>query len=480
MITTLNKLLVFKILYDGTVIAKETNVILIADSEETLMLEEESRSKMLLKKSDPMVLENKVNIKPVNYVVLNQLFEDFGKCFVPQQELSAKQAFWFQMSNPSTDSSDASPVKVDVPNELPKYSVDKRCLEIANKQALNENDRLLEQIISQNIMNIVVNSSMDINDSVNVNMKSMETYNKCLELEAKLIKQHNMVEKDEYNKLSKSYSKLKHHCISIELAMQLNKIFFQTNNTSVNQNEPTFDQLFELNNLKAELQAKDAIIKKMKAHIKRVNETSTSKKHIESLVNQLNQKSVEITDLNAQLREKVFVITTLKNDLRKLKGKNIVDNAAQVSNATTIAPGMYKLDPIILAPRDKNNRETHIYYLKHTMEQAAILKEIVKQAKSLNPLDSASYTTYKYVKLIQELLGYVRDTCLDIHTPSKKLVAVTPINKKKIVWFDEPVALSSNIPKVTNKPLLSSTRVKPSTSASGSKPSGNTKNDRIL
>ncbi|GJS53306.1 hypothetical protein Tco_0626668 [Tanacetum coccineum] len=76
-------------LYDGNVIAKETNVILITDSEETLMLEEESRSKMLLKQSYPVVLEKKVNIKPVNYVVLNQIFEDFGKRFVPQQELSA-------------------------------------------------------------------------------------------------------------------------------------------------------------------------------------------------------------------------------------------------------------------------------------------------------------------------------------------------------------------------------------------------------
>ncbi|GJS78891.1 hypothetical protein Tco_0728772 [Tanacetum coccineum] len=46
-------------LYDGNVIAKENNVISIADSEETLMLEEESRSKMLLKQNDPMVLEKK-------------------------------------------------------------------------------------------------------------------------------------------------------------------------------------------------------------------------------------------------------------------------------------------------------------------------------------------------------------------------------------------------------------------------------------
>ncbi|GKG50527.1 hypothetical protein Tco_0521627, partial [Tanacetum coccineum] len=53
---------------------------------------------------------------------------------------------------------------------------------------------------------------------------------------------------------------------------------------------------------------------------------------------------------------------------------------------------MYKLDPITMAPKDKNNRKTHIYYLKNTMEQDAILKEIVEQSKSLNPLDSASYS----------------------------------------------------------------------------------------
>nr|GFA10044.1 hypothetical protein [Tanacetum cinerariifolium] len=99
---------------------------------------------------------------------------------------------------------------------------------------------------------------------------------KCLELKAELIKQHNMVEKEEYNKLSKSFSKLEQHSISLELAMQLNKEIFHKKNTSVNQTEPSFDQLFELNNLKAELQAKDTIIKKLKANIKRLNKTSTT------------------------------------------------------------------------------------------------------------------------------------------------------------------------------------------------------------
>nr|GFA64038.1 hypothetical protein [Tanacetum cinerariifolium] len=82
-------------LYDDSVIAKETNVI-SADSEETLMLEEENRSKMLLKQSDPMVIEKKVNIKPINYAELNRLSKDFDKHFVPQQELSDEQAFRLQ------------------------------------------------------------------------------------------------------------------------------------------------------------------------------------------------------------------------------------------------------------------------------------------------------------------------------------------------------------------------------------------------
>ncbi|GKD33345.1 hypothetical protein Tco_1248854, partial [Tanacetum coccineum] len=81
----------------GNVI-KNTSAIVISDSEETLMLTEESRSKMLLKQKDPMMLENKVNTTPVDYVVLNQLSQDFETRFVPQTELSAEQAFWSQNS----------------------------------------------------------------------------------------------------------------------------------------------------------------------------------------------------------------------------------------------------------------------------------------------------------------------------------------------------------------------------------------------
>ncbi|GJU44613.1 hypothetical protein Tco_1201879 [Tanacetum coccineum] len=219
----------------------------------------------------------KVNIKPVNYVVLNQLSKDFGKHFVPQQELSAEQAFHFQMSNPSNDSSDASPVKVDVPSELPKYSVDKRCLEFANKQVLNENDRLLEQIISQDIVNIVVNSLMDINDYVNVNenVNSMEMCNKCLELEAELIKNITWLKK-----------------ISI---INFQKAILSLSSTAFLLN-------LQLNNLKAQLQAKDMTIKKLKGQIKCVSETSTSES-VKMDIDKIETINIELEHKETDIRE---------------------------------------------------------------------------------------------------------------------------------------------------------------------------------
>nr|GEU31208.1 hypothetical protein [Tanacetum cinerariifolium] len=93
-------------LYDGSVI-QNADAIVIRDFEETLMLEDESRSKMLQKQKDPMMSEKKVNTKPVDYAALNQLSKDFETRFVPQIELSAEQAFWsqnsgnFEESNPS-------------------------------------------------------------------------------------------------------------------------------------------------------------------------------------------------------------------------------------------------------------------------------------------------------------------------------------------------------------------------------------------
>nr|GEX44979.1 hypothetical protein [Tanacetum cinerariifolium] len=122
------------------------------------------------------------------------------------------------------------------------------------------------------------------------------------------------------------------------------------------------------------------------------------------------------------LKEKVLVITVLNDALRKLKGKALADD---VVTSHSIAPEMLNVDVEPLNPRLLNNRSASFDYLKHTQEEAASLREIVKQGKSQNPLNA---------------------------------------------YLDYPFS---------NKPALSSTGVKSSTRASGSQHSGNTKKDKI-
>ncbi|GJV35054.1 hypothetical protein Tco_1407531 [Tanacetum coccineum] len=110
-----------------------------------------------------------------------------------------------------------------------------------------------------------------------------------------------------------------------------------------------------------------------------------------------------------------------------------------------------------------------------------------QSSRELSPLDSNLDSTCKYVQRIQEVLVYIRDTCPCLTRPSEKLVAVTPKNKDKKVKFADPVTSLSNTqkqvdshkPKDSNQPLLHSTGVISSTGASGSKPTGNTENNRI-
>ncbi|GKA40902.1 hypothetical protein Tco_0733495 [Tanacetum coccineum] len=110
-------------LYDGIVISTKHVSMPMIDDEETLILEEESRSKMFEKEKDPGAIKQNISHKPIDYEKLDRLSDDFGKRFTPQQELLVEQAFWLRMSNPTIKPSDASPVKIEVPKELSKLSL---------------------------------------------------------------------------------------------------------------------------------------------------------------------------------------------------------------------------------------------------------------------------------------------------------------------------------------------------------------------
>ncbi|GJT72113.1 hypothetical protein Tco_1031399 [Tanacetum coccineum] len=157
------------------------------------------------------------------------------------------------------------------------------------------------------------------------------------------------------------------------------------------------------------------------------------------------------------------------------------------SAATQFGGVTIDVEPIL--PHNRNNREVHLYYLKHLKESVETLRKIVEEARIKKPLDNALKNACFYTKRSQELLEYVIGTSLKEFSKRDKKVATTPLNRNKQVAFREICKTSNNNTKThveqqkvhkTNVPVIPSTRVNSSTEASGSKPKSNTKNNRIL
>ncbi|GKC70941.1 hypothetical protein Tco_1116824 [Tanacetum coccineum] len=165
-------------LYCGNIIVKQHDALFVIDTEETLELAKESRLKMHAKQNDPRVQEKKVNIAPIDFVALNKLSEHF----VPQKQLSAKQAFWLPILKPvfETPPVQSEPVLKDV-NFLH--------LDCMEKSFLDE-------------------------------------YSECVELKAELSKKNEMVKKAIYDELSKRCARMENRCILLgftDLMRQKNK-----------------------------------------------------------------------------------------------------------------------------------------------------------------------------------------------------------------------------------------------------------------
>ncbi|GKA80202.1 hypothetical protein Tco_0786798 [Tanacetum coccineum] len=158
-------------------------------------------------------------------------------------------------------------------------SVDKQCLEIAKKEILLENDRLLQKIMSQDVMLTVMNSMSLNNDSVNMEMQECESCEKCLNLDAELSKS-----KQAYNDFLKNYSQLEKH---------------------------------------SRLQDKDKTICKLKTTIKSLSKNTKEKN--------VNHDKCELETINKELENNVAKL------LFENERKEIVENVVHTPSATTIA-----------------------------------------------------------------------------------------------------------------------------------------------
>nr|GEZ19705.1 hypothetical protein [Tanacetum cinerariifolium] len=225
------------------------------------------------------------------------------------------------------------------------------------------------------------------------------------------------------------------------------------------QSAPTFAEFFEINELKAQAQAKDTVILQLKEklrslkvaeneHLKQTykklydlvkSSRVRSKEQCDDLINKVNIKSAEVSDLNASLQEKVLVITALKEQLNKLKGKAVLTEAVSLN---PIDLELLKVDvaPLVLILR--KNRTAHTDYIRHTQDEAATLREIVKSERLLSPLNTSLDYACKYTRRIQELLMILQQTCPSLTELGTKLVAVTPKNKTKQIRPTEQITKS--------------------------------------
>nr|GEU95516.1 retrovirus-related Pol polyprotein from transposon TNT 1-94 [Tanacetum cinerariifolium] len=251
-------------------VIQKTNAIVIRDSKETLMLAEESRSKMLLKQKDPMMSKKKVNTKPVDYAALNQLSQDFKTRFVPKLNYLLNKSFGLRI--------------LMVNRSLKKL-----------KHRLASFDVVVKERTTATAI----------------------TEGTFVKLETEL--QKNFIKRESYDKLFKQYTTLEKHCISLEVNTQLEQEIFQRDNSFSQQSVLIFGQLFEINELNDQSQEKDIVIMKLKEKIKSLSGNIKEEK-IKHELEEIETKNIELDH-----REKVLVITDLKDTLRKLKGKAVVD-----------------------------------------------------------------------------------------------------------------------------------------------------------
>ncbi|GKF03989.1 retrovirus-related pol polyprotein from transposon TNT 1-94, partial [Tanacetum coccineum] len=168
---------------------------------------------------------------------------------------------------------------------------------------------------------------------------------------------------------------------------QLNQEIFQQENGVLNQNAPSFTQLFELSELIAQSQAKDTVIVKLKEQIKSLKgnvDDRTVKMdmdEIETLNIELEHRVTKLVAENEHLKQ---TYKQLKNELRKLKGKAL-DKEDTVTHS--VDPKVSKDDMEPITPKLLNKRTAHSSYIKHSQEEALVLRDIVEHVKAIYPQD---------------------------------------------------------------------------------------------
>nr|GEY82859.1 uncharacterized mitochondrial protein AtMg00810-like [Tanacetum cinerariifolium] len=276
---------------------QKTNAIVIRDSEETLMLDEESRSKMLLKQKDLMMSENK------DSSVAQTAFADADHVGCRDTRRSTSRSVQFLGERLISWSSKRQKSAAISITEAEYIALSGCCTQILwmRSQLLDYGLVFNKILISVPRKGLVIKKLKERIKSLSGNLKEDKIKKELEEIET----------------------------INIELDHSVTKLIAENEHF-----KQTYKKLYD--------SIKSSRIR--------------SKEQCDVLIKQVNLKSAENSDLNASLQEKVLVITALKDNLRKLKGKVVVDEAV-ISHP--IDPEILKVNIAPLAPKLRYNRTVH-------------------------------------------------------------------------------------------------------------------------
>ncbi|GJU76565.1 hypothetical protein Tco_1273635 [Tanacetum coccineum] len=347
--------------------------------------------------------------------------------------------------------------------EVDQHVVIRKYDEIERKNLLIANDNLIVDCLSKDMFYMATNSELTVSRFTKMHDAHTVVQARCLKLKAELSKLKAKVQKDDHTELLKCFSNLEVNYLNLQLKYQNLKESFRNNTSLPAREAPDLDSVFI-----TQLIEKVTILQEQNELFRVENEKV--KQHYKELYDSIKiMRAKHIEQITALLTENENLKVQIHNKMKCVIKDHVIPKV--------LTPRRYVIDVEPIPPRNRNNREVHLDYLKHLKESVETLHEIVEEAKVERPLDRSLASACLYTKHSQELLEYVIGTCpKDFNQRDKKHVA-TPLTRKKQVTFENQYETSNsnahkcvkqlNIQK-TNVSMPPSTRVNSCTDASES------------
>nr|GEV53204.1 hypothetical protein [Tanacetum cinerariifolium] len=246
--------------------------------------------------------------------------------------------------------------------EVAQNVIDRKHVEIEQKNLLIANDNLIVEFLSKEVFYVATNSELNVARFTEMHVANTIAKARYLELKDELFNLRDKSHNDNHNELVNRFSNLEVHHLNLQIKYQNLKDSFGNNPPTPAKDTLDFDSVFVIRKMQASLQGKDNVIKQLNKKISQLQETRSKADRT------LNCRALD--SQITQLTEKVTVLQAQNDLVSKDHVKPIV-----------LAPGKYAIDVEPIPSRPRNNREAHVDYLRHLKESVETIREIAEEAK---------------------------------------------------------------------------------------------------